>query len=301
MLLPYVWTNVFACRPLTGNPLCVFFADQEPDVATLRAITREVGHSETTFVQPVADGRADWRMRIFLPLASPELAQEIPFAGHPLLGSACAAAGSGGGGLIRLQTGVGVLRVEVTPLGDGVWEAWMEQPLPLTVGVVDATADLARALGLAEADLHRALPVEAVTNGMQTVLVPVRTAEAVSRVRPDLPALGRLLGQAGNCVLLFAVGGAEQGVDVHSRVFAPFDLVGEDPATGSAQGPLGEYLVRHGVLPGPLVRSRQGVEIGRPSYIQIRVERTGGETTGVHVGGRVIRLGAGQMVLPRGF
>jgi PhzF family phenazine biosynthesis protein len=126
-----------------------------------------------------------------------------------------------------------------------------------------------------------------VDNGMQTVIIPLASVAAVQQAVPDMARLRELLGRDGLCTLVFATGGIAPDADVHCRVFSPFDLVAEDPATGSANGPLGEYLVRHGVLPGPLIVSEQGFAVGRPSRLQIRIAE------GVQVGGEVRLIGEG--------
>lgn len=294
LTLPYVWVDVFAPAPLAGNQLCVFSVPDDLPLAVMQKIAREVNHSETTFLQ--RSQVADHRVRIFVP--SLPLAREVPFAGHPLLGSACVAAmGSAGPTALRLETGAGVVPLTVTPVGDGIWDVRMSQPLPRVVWSRTEIAGIAAELGLTDADLHPGLPVEAVDNGMQTVLIPLASVAAVRRAVPKLSLLGDRFGHDGDCILIFAPGGVAPGTDVHCRVFSPFDLVAEDPATGSANGPLGEYLVRHGVVAGASVRSEQGDQVGRPSRLQIDVTRDGNTTTAVHVSGRVELVGHGEFRL----
>jgi trans-2,3-dihydro-3-hydroxyanthranilate isomerase len=276
--------DVFASAPLAGNQLAVFAAPADLPDLLMQQVTRELNHSETVFLQPPTRPDADWRVRIYIPTLP--LANEIPFAGHPLLGTGCVAVGPAGG-LVRLETGAGVVPVTVTPLGEGRWEAWMEQPRPRLVRVIDDREALALALGLTPDALRSDVPVEAVDNGMQTVIIPLASVAAVQQAVPDMARLRELLGRDGLCTLVFATGGIAPDADVHCRVFSPFDLVAEDPATGSANGPLGEYLVRHGVLPGPLIVSEQGFAVGRPSRLQIRIAE------GVQVGGEVRLIGEG--------
>lgn len=298
MHLAYTWTDVFAVRPLTGNQLCTFDAPADLSPALMAQVTRELAQSETTFLQAPRSPEADVRVRIFLPTGSS--AVEIPFAGHPLLGSACVhAMRRGAAGLVRLETDARIIPVMVTELSGATstWEARMRQPLPRLVRQIAHSGALAEALGLTLEEMRTDLPVEAVDNGMQTVLIPAISVAAVQRAQPDLAALRALLARDGLCTLLFAPGGLEPGADVHCRVFSPFDLVTEDPATGSANGPLGEYLVRHGAAPGPLVQSEQGYAIGRPSRIVIEVERVGGATTAVYVSGQVYVMGKGAFTI----
>ena len=285
--LPFTWVDVFAAAPYAGNQLAVFTAPADMPAGSMRAVTRELNHSETTFLQPPTLPGADGRVRIFIPTLP--RAEEIPFAGHPILGTACVAAPAEGG-TVRLETGVGIIPVDVQPLGEGRWQARMSQPVPRVVRTVYARAELAGALGAA---LHPDLPVEAVDNGMQTVIVPLASLTEVQNARPDLGRLRELLGRDGLCTLVFAPGGMEPGTDVHCRVFSPYDLVAEDPATGSANGPLGEYLIRHGILPGPTVRSEQGHSVGRPGRLEITVEREAGRTRSIQVMGEVHFVGRG--------
>lgn len=292
MGLHYTWLDVFAERAYQGNQLCVFRAPANLPVEAMQQLARELNHSETAFVQPAVSGQADYRLRIFIP--THPLAVEIPFAGHPILGSACAVAD--GRPVVRFETGAGVIPVTVTSLGPNSWEATMMQPVPRLVRTVDERSALAGALGLAATDLRPDVPIEAADNGMQSVLIPLTAVEAVQRARPDLPELRALLGRDGLSTMIFALGGTMPGAHVHCRVFSPFDLVAEDPATGSANGPLGEYLVRHGLVRGNRIVSEQGMEMGRPSRLVIEVERSNGRTLAVQVGGRVQRIGSGEFI-----
>ncbi|MDF2630544.1 MAG: phenazine biosynthesis protein PhzF [Symbiobacteriaceae bacterium] len=297
--LPFTWVDVFAAAPFTGNQLAVFRTPPDLPDEVLRRVTRELNHSETVFLQPARAAGADHRVRIFIPTLP--LAAEIPFAGHPILGAACVAAPQGG--LVRLETGMGIVPVTVAPTGEGgeldapgPWRASMQQPLPRVVRVIEQRAELADALG--GAPLAPGLPVEAVDNGMQTVIVPLASLEAVQQARPDLARLRGLLGRAGLCTLVFAPGGLAPDTDATCRVFSPYDLVPEDPATGSANGPLGEYLVRHGVVQGPRTKTEQGIQVGRPSRLEITIERSGGTTHRVDVAGEVHLVGQGQFRIP---
>lgn len=294
--LPYTWVDVFTPEQFGGNQLCVFDPGEAIPLEVMQKIARELNHSETTFLQPANHPDADVQVRILLPTLP--LAMEIPFAGHPLLGSACVAVqGSNHPQTVVLETGAGLIRVQVVPQAEGSWYAVMEQPLPRLVRSIDQREGLMAALGLTPNDLLAEYPVEAVDNGMQTVIVPLVSVSAVQRAVPDMTRLRDLLGRDGLCTLVFAPGGLQPNSDLHCRVFSPFDLVTEDPATGSANGPLGEYAVRHGLVPGASVRSEQGYQIGRPSELVIEVERKGGITTAVRVGGQVQLLGQGEFRL----
>lgn len=294
----YTWVDVFADRPLAGNQLCAFTRADGMDEQVMARLTRELGHSETTFLQPPTSPGADARLRIWVP-TGPD-AVEIPFAGHPILGSACAlAADRPGPSVVTLETGVGLVPVVVEPLGEGVWEATMTQPLPRLVWSRPSHAvdGLAAALGLADGDLRAGLPVEAVDNGMQTVIIPLASIEAVDRCRPDLARLAELFGRDGLCTLVFAPGGADAGSDLRVRVFSPFDMVVEDPATGSANGPLGEYVVRHNLVAKDLLVSEQGDRMGRPSRLRIEVDRDEKAVVRtIRVAGRIQLVGSGFFI-----
>lgn len=294
---PYLWVDVFAPRQLSGNPLCVFTeADGLSDEAMAR-ITREIGHSETAFLQSARQNESDRRVRIWIPTGAS--AMEVPFAGHPILGSACAAAvARREPSTISLESGVGAIPVAVAPAGEGHWEATMEQPLPRLVWSRPATPGLAEALGLAPSDLLP-LPVEAVDNGLQTVIIPLASVAAVDRCRPEMAALRSLLGRDGLSTMVFAMGGVEPGSDLHCRVFGPFGLVPEDPATGSANGPLGLYVLRHGLTNDGLLVSEQGDQMGRASRIRIQIDRDAkGEVRTLQVGGSVHLVGRGVFAMP---
>lgn len=290
----YTWLDVFTTRPLAGNPLCAFTDAGAMADDLMARITRELGHSETTFLQP--SPAADARLRIWIPTGGG--AVEVDFAGHPILGSACAfAAGRQEPSTVLFETQVGPIPVEVTPLGEGLWDAIMTQPLPRLIWSRPAVDGLAGALGLAESDLLAGLPVEAVDNGIQTVIIPLASVEAVDRCQPDLAALRTLLGRDGLSTMVFALGGLEPGSDLHCRVFSPFDLVSEDPATGSANGPLGEYVVRHRLVTGGHLVSEQGDRLGRPSRLRIALEiDNSGQVRTIRVGGRVQLVGSGMML-----
>lgn len=301
--IPFTWVDVFADGPLKGNQLCLFQVDDGFPAEWMERITRELNHSETVFLQPGG------RIRIFMSNAGG--GHEIPFAGHPIVGAAAVAAGAQSR-RVTLMTGVGPIGVDVTREGPDCWRSTMDQPVPRTVWVgacrdgvprpddgarLLSRTEVAQALGIGAADLRTDLPVEAVDNGMATVIVPLADRDGLRRAAPDVARLRSLFGLEGRCVLLFVPAEAGSGGDVRCRVFCPYEAVTEDPATGSANGPLGEYLVRHGAVAGPVVISLQGEEIARPSRLRIEVSRSGSITTGVKVGGQVWQIGAGEFRL----
>ena len=284
MRLPFRLVDVFTDRPLAGNQLCVVPEPGSISSQTMLALAREIGFSETTFVTNVTPNR--YEMRIFTP------STELPFAGHPSLGTAFVLASEG-----RTRTSVrqsvisGEMPIEVDLEGG---TARMEQLPPIFRPPVEDTAAVEEATGLGAEDLMLDLPVQVVSTGLAHLLVPVAREESVRWARPDLVRLTALLEEVGGSgAYLFSV---EQG-SVHARLFAPGVGVEQDAATGSAAGPLGAYLAEHGVIAPGHVSISQGQEIGRPSSLQVDVQ-PGEEGWRVFVGGGVAIVGQGVFTLP---
>jgi len=281
----YEICDVFTDTPLAGNPLAVFVDAREIPEGRLLPLAREINYSETVFAYaPGADGHA--RIRIFTPV------HELPFAGHPVLGAACVLAAHLGraaldGDTIRLETGRGTVPVRLRRVTDRTTFGWMSQPLP-SVAPFAASGRLLAALGIAESTL----PVEAYDNGVQHVYIGLDTEDAVARLTPDLSALVRVAPHHGvNCF-------AGAGRTWKTRMFGPGHGVAEDPATGSAAGPLAVHLGRHGRVPfGQEIEITQGVEIGRPSRLHARALHEHGRVIRVEVGGFVVVVGEGEFRL----
>ena len=278
--------DVFTPVPLAGNQLCVV---PEPpvglDAITMAALANEIGFSETTFVTGVRDGGYD--VRIFTPDA------ELPFAGHPTLGTAFTLASQHGVGTSVVQTSAaGDVRVDVD-LHAGT--AWMGQP-PASFGpALEDRVAVARAAGLESEDLVDGLPVVAGTTGLPHLMVPVRDEATLRRARRDDAGCGAVCAAAqAESLYLFAVRGAG---DVMARMFDRGSNIGEDPATGSAAAPLGAYLAEHGLagLPGSVVIA-QGEMVGRPSFLHVEVEHRE-DAFSVRVGGGVRIVGEGTFRL----
>lgn len=279
----YDLADVFTDRPLAGNQLAVF-REAPADPALMQAIAREMNLSETVFLLSPEKG-ADIRVRMF------STVREIPFAGHPLLGTAALSAFRGGAReecLIRIRTAGGDVPVRVSPFGKRRFRTWMRQPVP-TVAAWKKPDGLLAALGLRGSS---ELPVEVYDNGLLHVYVAAPSVEAVAELVPDLPALARLLGDVHvNCF-------AGRGDQWTTRMFSPLDFVPEDPACGSAAGPLAVHLVRHGrVAPGRMITIAQGAQVGRPSTLQAIAEGPRDRPDAVHVGGSVCVLGTGELTL----
>jgi trans-2,3-dihydro-3-hydroxyanthranilate isomerase len=275
----YVTCDVFTETPLAGNPLAVFRNARGIPEERLRPIAREINYSETVFVYPPQSG-GDARIRIFTP------GRELPFAGHPILGSAAVLAAADQRE-IRLETGRGMVPVQLERQPGRPLFGWMRQPLPEVIPFADVDGLLA-AVGAARS----LLPVEAYDNGVRHVFVALDGPEAVAQCAPDLGRIAREFGHVGvNC---FAGSGARW----KTRMFAAGHGVTEDPATGSAAGSLVVHLYRHGLVPsGEEIVIAQGAEVGRPSALHARVTASGDRIERVEVGGSAVVVGRGELLL----
>jgi len=273
----FVIVDVFTETALAGNQLAVFSNATGMPEETMQRLAREMAFSETTFVLPPEQG-GDFRMRIFTP------ARELPFAGHPTLGTAFALAGPLQSTLVRIETGAGIVQVALEREGAKVIFGRMQQPIP-SVALFPAAEKLLGALGVAAS----VLPVEVYDNGVRHVFVALETFAEVAAVRPDAARLEDVLGETG--VSVFAVEGAK----AKTRVFFPEIGMVEDAATGSAAGPLAVHLARHGVIQwGEALTISQGVEIGRPSTLYAWPIGSNDAIESVDVGGSALMVGRGE-------
>jgi trans-2,3-dihydro-3-hydroxyanthranilate isomerase len=276
----YVLCDVFTDTPLTGNQLAVFTDARDLTSEEMQELARETKLSETVFVLPPTDPTADVRIRIFTP------AVELPFAGHPTLGAAFVLGGPMSKIVIRLETGAGVVPVELERDGPRIVFGRMEQPIPPWETVDDPSAIFA-ALGV-EGSL---LPVERYELGPGHVYVQLASREEVAAVRPDWGALGRATQDGVNVF-------AGDGLQWKNRMFAPNHGVDEDPATGSAAGPLAIHLARHGRIAfGDRIEISQGAEIHRPSTLYAEAHGTPDEIQRVVVGGSAVTVARGEFSL----
>jgi len=277
----YVIADVFTDIPLQGNQLAVFTDAREIPEAQLQPIAKEMNYSETVFVYtPEGDGHA--RIRIFTPVS------ELPFAGHPVLGTAFVLAAPLQLPEIRLETGMGIVPVVLERDEQGrIVFGRMSQPIP-TVRPFDRGDELLAALGVDASEL----PLDLYESGVGNVYVLLSDEEAVAAVEPDLAVVGRIMGDVhANC-------SAGAGTRWKTRMFAPGDGVPEDPATGSAAGPLAVHLARHGRIAfGEEIEVTQGVEIGRPSTLYARADGTTERVERVEVGGSAVVLARGELSL----
>jgi trans-2,3-dihydro-3-hydroxyanthranilate isomerase len=247
----------------------------------MQQLARELNLSESVFVLP-SEADAHARIRIFTPSA------ELPFAGHPTLGSAFVLAAPLQAPVVRLETGMGVVPVALEREQDRIAFGRMEQPLP-TWEAFAAEEALFAALGVGGSEL----PVEVYENGPRFVYVALGSEDEVAALRPDFNALLDLPGLVG--VDCFAGSGGRW----KSRMFAPGSGVAEDPATGSAAGPLAVHLARHGRIGfGEEIEISQGAEIGRPSTLYARVDGSAEQLERVEVGGSAVIVARGEFRLP---
>lgn len=276
-MLRYVLCDVFTNQALTGNPLAVFTDARTLSSETMQAIAREMNLSETVFVLPPSVG-GHAKIRIFTPRA------ELPFAGHPTLGSAFVLGGPLQAETVRLETGVGIIPVRLERDGAKIAFGWMQQKVP-TARPFERATELLEALGV-----ERSLaPVIAYDNGAHHVYVVVGSFEAVASIKPRLDRVAEVSEETVN---VCAVAGAR----AKTRAFAPRHGIAEDAATGSAAGPLAVHLAEHGLAPfGEQLIIEQGTEIHRASelYASARGER--GNVRGVEVGGAAVIVGRGEL------
>jgi trans-2,3-dihydro-3-hydroxyanthranilate isomerase len=274
----YLIVDVFTDVPLEGNPVAVFTDASNLSGEVMQRAAREMNLSESVFViaNALGDG-VDAQIRIFTPAA------ELPFAGHPVLGTAFVVGAAQRTEVVRLKTEAGVVPVRLSRERGEIVYGEMEQPIPTFQPFERATEVLA-ALGVERSEL----PVEACRNGPLHVYVALPTEAAVVALDPDLAALRLLTGVGVSCF-------AGEGTNFKTRMFAPGLGVPEDPATGSAAGPLAVHLARHGRIPyGTQIRIRQGAEIARPSILHARVDGSHEQIERVVVGGSAVVVAHGE-------
>jgi trans-2,3-dihydro-3-hydroxyanthranilate isomerase len=265
------WVDVFTERALAGNPLAVVLQADGLSTAQMQAIARETNLSETTFVLRPDKGEHAAKVRIFTPHA------ELPFAGHPTVGTGWVLLDEGlvspDAAGFTLEEGVGPISVKVDRSG-GTVVLWMTHPTIKFGATIEERDKLAAAIGLTVADLHPDVPIQIASTGAPFVYVAVKDAAAVDRAVSSGKALTIVLDPHGlPAVFLFA---AVDSHRLYSRMFGPHSVtrIVEDPATGSASGPLGAFAVRYGLVPrAPQVSivSEQGTKMGRQSFIQIKL------------------------------
>lgn len=301
MDLEYLQLDVFTARRFEGNQLAVFLDARDVDERLMQTIAREMNFSESTFLLPAERPDTDIRMRIFTP------GVELPMAGHPTIGTTFALARTGsiahGRGHFVFGLGVGPTRVELKWEGDDLAFAWMDQRPPDVRQPVVPVDAVARAVGVDPAAHRRTgLPMQEISCGVPYILLPVATRADVDSAAPDMAVLRGLESAFGVDhigVYLFSTEDRADAVTAYSRMFAAGLGIAEDPATGSACGPLGSYLVQQGLVTGEAATrmvSWQGVAMGRPSRIHIAItQKPDGTIARVQVGGQAVVVARGTL------
>jgi trans-2,3-dihydro-3-hydroxyanthranilate isomerase len=299
--LEYLHLDVFTSRRFEGNQLAVFFDAHELDASTMQTIAREMNFSESTFLLPAERPDTDIRMRIFTP------GLELPMAGHPTIGTTFALAETGviarGREHFVFGLGVGPTRVELAWAQTRLAFASMDQRLPEVRAPAAPVELIVRAAGV-DPDAHRrtGLPIQEISCGVPYILLPLATRADVDGAAADLMALRQITSAFAaqhTGLYLFSTEATGDDVTAYSRMFAPGLGVAEDPATGSACGPLGCYLVQHGLVSRERAReiiSWQGVAMGRPSRIHIAITQDlDGAISRVQVGGEAVVVARGTL------
>lgn len=311
----FLHVDVFTEVRFGGNQLAVFVNGESLSTEEMQKIAFEMNFSETTFILPPESAEANWKVRIFTPRS------EIPFAGHPTLGTAYVLVQEGMVELkepkttINLEMGVGIIPVELDVANKKIGFIQMRQQKPIFGQRLNQIARITEALSI---DIHEVeetgLPVEVVSCGLPFLYVPIKSLYAVEQMRPDFALLGNICEEMeARGTFIFTQETVQPAstnssgtvshkeipdLRVHSRMFAPGVGVYEDPATGSASGPLGCYLVKNGVVsPKPIVKiiSEQGFEIKRPSTLYIEIHMADNDIIDVRVGGYVILVAEGNL------
>jgi len=280
MELLFYQVDVFTDQALSGNPLAVFVDPNGLTDPQLLKIAREMNLSETTFVYPTPEPNIDSAIRIFTP------GKEIPFAGHPAIGTAHVLLETGRLDRDKIaytfQMGVGPISITRK---DSTF--WMKQPQPEFSRPTENKDHIIEALGLSAPDIDPHLPIQVVSTGFPAILVPLQSLEASKKIEINTECLKTVLGDL-DMIYTFTLETEDSNSTAHTRGFAPFIGIPEDPATGSVSGALGAYLAQHKVIKGSNLQNmvfEQGMEMGRPSKIQVSVTLSGGNIQTIEVGG----------------
>ncbi len=287
MIKECLFVDVFTDVPYAGNQLAVFTDIKGLSATMMQKLANEINYSETTFVSVCHDDTADFDMRIFT------VTRELPFAGHPTLGTAFCIiellnVWQKPRAVLRLKTKVGVI-----PLWKDSGCIWMTQNEPEFSAQYTDKRKIAELVGLSVDDLSDELPIEEVSTGNRMLIIPVKTLEAMRRAEGHSNNMKKFFASRGIGPYLFSLETTETATHVHTRFFAPHLGVLEDPATGSAAGPLAGYLLKYGVFGNSFdIVNEQGMEMGRPSKILMRGRKENNTYT-VEIGGMCVYVGKG--------
>lgn len=302
--LSYILVDVFTDQPFGGNPLAVFKEEQVLSDEIMQNIAKELNLSETTFIFPSSSTDSDKQVRIFTPQV------ELPVAGHPTIGTAFALASEGwlnteeGLNNIILEEGVGKIEVLVHRKGDRIVKVEMKQPIPAFGRIFDDVEAAANLLSLSVKDIHTEVPIQSISSGVPFLYIPVHSLSAMQNIhfRRDVWERSFAVHDDTQHIFVFTTETVNKDATVHGRMFAPAMGIHEDPATGNASGPLGAYLIEHSLIPYNefgeyTIRSEQGMEMGRPSLIDITIIKQGKEYKEVKIGGDCVKVGSGEIFI----
>ncbi len=301
MNLRYLLCDVFTEEVFGGNPLAVFADADEIPENLMQKIAMELNLSETTFVLRPQDPANHFRVRIFTPRT------ELPMAGHPTIGTAFALLQEGrihsgeAEVSIRFEEGVGVIPVSIVNENKKSPRITMTQPPPVFGPVYDDRKTIAALLSIRPEELDDRLPVKAGSTGVPFLFVPIRRLETMRNLRLRLDMLEDSANNLPSVkIFAFTTETERAGSTVHGRMFAPTAGIPEDPASGGGAGPLGCYLLHHGMVgeaQAQHIRLEQGFEMGRPSILHISIARTNDVISQVRVGGYCVAIGEGKFSL----
>jgi trans-2,3-dihydro-3-hydroxyanthranilate isomerase len=287
--LPYVLMDVFTDRPLEGNQLAIFTDARGLSTEQMQALAREMNLAETTFILPreaEEERREGTRVRIFT------VQEELPFAGHPTLGTAYYLHRFGGSKEIWLDLKVGKIPVRFREEDSEKSFGEMRQR-DAEAGMVHNKQEVARAVGLALDEITPHLPVQTFSTGLPFIIVPVISLQAIRKAGP-WSNLAEYLGRSDGKFFYFVTA---ETVDSQSKLHARMPFYnGDDPATGSAAGCCAAWMAAHGVIErGETAIIEQGIEVHRPSRIYVRAEKSGDKVVNVHVGGYCVEVARGEI------
>jgi trans-2,3-dihydro-3-hydroxyanthranilate isomerase len=301
--LNYYLLDVFSDKPFGGNQLAVFVNGTDLTTNQMQTIAKELKLSETVFILPPSIQDAEYKLRIFTPDV------ELPFAGHPTVGTAFLLGELGmvktenGLTTITIEENIGPITIHIYVESGKVIKANMLQPIPKVIHVETDLPQIAKLLSLKVDDLSN-LPIQTISAGIPFLYVPINTLEAMNNIQFRMDVWEEIFSKDENKrhVFTFSLETEHEETHVHSRMFAPAMGIAEDPATGSASGPLGFYLVNQGLIIGQeneyFIISEQGIEIGRPSMIEISITKGENSIQEVKVGGKAVIIGKGELYLP---
>lgn len=295
--LEYFIADVFTSNIFGGNQLAVLpFADSIPEEYFQR-IAREFNFSETAFIFKPDNQKHDYRMRIFTPF------NEIPTAGHPTIGTAhillnAVKCKTKTENMLLFEQKIGDIPVSFSKNNNLCSDITMTQPLPEFGKIYDNYEIIAEILSLSPDDIDTSIPTEAISCGNKFLYIPIKTIEALKNIKMRTDLLSKHANSFETTELYtFTFETEQQESTVHARMFAPLVGIYEDPATGSASGPLGCYLVKNKLNDGKNIVCEQGFEMGRPSIVNVSIEHLNGDIMKVKVGGNSVLVSKGELII----